>query len=201
MFDFFVAFLYEIRTILISDTPMDFGTKICNNLENGDKYMDSEDVFKDVQYIWHNCCKYNNKGAEGSEVEDGALSSQGKMQIKASQSKMKNKKHGRHHKSNCLCAICVLKRRKREREANAQMAKGQSGVQDLHPYGEDSSLNMDESVDADADAEVESEGTKVKIEVLEQQYSHMEEMHEEEEDEEENEIKTINKDECERQEQ
>lgn len=32
--------------------------------------------------------------AEGGEVEDAALSSQGKMQIKAGQSKMKNKKHG-----------------------------------------------------------------------------------------------------------
>ena len=33
-------------------------------------------------------------GAEGGEIEDAALSSQGKMQIKAGQSKMKNKKHG-----------------------------------------------------------------------------------------------------------
>lgn len=40
---------------------MDFGT-IRNNLENGTKYMDSEDVYKDVQYIWDNCFKYNNKG-------------------------------------------------------------------------------------------------------------------------------------------
>ncbi|TYH31938.1 hypothetical protein ES288_A01G211400v1 [Gossypium darwinii] len=226
----------------IIDTPMDFGT-ICNNLESGDKYMDSEDVFKDVQYIWDNCCKYNNKGdaildlmrrvkknfmkywtaaglytehskgangAEGGDVED---SSQGKMQIKSGQSKLKNRKHGRRHKSDCLCAICVLKRRKREREANARMAKGHSGVLDLQqeesspvgsPYGEDSSLNMDESVDPYADAEVEGEGEKVKGEVSEHQYSRMEERHEEEEDdgeeeeeedEEENDIKTINKDE------
>ncbi|PPD72050.1 hypothetical protein GOBAR_DD31052 [Gossypium barbadense] len=158
----------------IIDTPMDFGT-ICNNLESGDKYIDSEDVFKDVQYIWDNCCKYNNKGdaildlmrrvkknfmkywtaaglytehskgangAEGGDVED---SSQGKMQIKSGQSKLKNRKHGRCHKSDCLCAICVLKRRKREREANARMAKGHSGVLDLlqeefspvgSPYGQ-----------------------------------------------------------------
>lgn len=40
---------------------MDFGT-ICNNLEKGVKYMNSEGVFKDVQYIWENCHKYNNKG-------------------------------------------------------------------------------------------------------------------------------------------
>ncbi|XP_071736852.1 uncharacterized protein [Rutidosis leptorrhynchoides] len=45
----------------IIDTPMDFGT-ICNNLENGLKYMNSADVFKDVQYIWYNCLKYNKKG-------------------------------------------------------------------------------------------------------------------------------------------
>ncbi|KAL4580745.1 hypothetical protein LXL04_016947 [Taraxacum kok-saghyz] len=42
-------------------TPMDFGT-ICNNIENGLKYMDSADVFKDVEYIWCNCVKYNKKG-------------------------------------------------------------------------------------------------------------------------------------------
>ena len=40
---------------------MDFGT-ICNNLEKDIKYMNSEDVYKDVQYIWNNCFKYNNKG-------------------------------------------------------------------------------------------------------------------------------------------
>ena len=42
-------------------TPMDFGT-ICNNLENGLKYKNSEDVYKDVEYIWENCYKYNSKG-------------------------------------------------------------------------------------------------------------------------------------------
>lgn len=45
----------------IIDTPMDFGT-ISQNLENSCKYRNSEDVYKDVQYIWDNCCKYNNKG-------------------------------------------------------------------------------------------------------------------------------------------
>lgn len=43
------------------DTPMDFGT-ICDNLEKGQKYMNSKDVFKDVQCIWDNCTKYNKKG-------------------------------------------------------------------------------------------------------------------------------------------
>ncbi|XP_065870908.1 SWR1 complex bromodomain subunit bdf1 [Euphorbia lathyris] len=42
-------------------TPMDFGT-VCSNLEKGDKYMNSVDVYKDVQFIWDNCYKYNNKG-------------------------------------------------------------------------------------------------------------------------------------------
>lgn len=45
----------------IIDTPMDFGT-ICSNLEKNDKYMNSEDVYNDVRYIWENCYKYNNKG-------------------------------------------------------------------------------------------------------------------------------------------
>ncbi|KAA8536584.1 hypothetical protein F0562_029062 [Nyssa sinensis] len=45
----------------VIDTPMDFGT-ICSSLENGVKYLNSKDVFKDVQYIWDNCCKYNKKG-------------------------------------------------------------------------------------------------------------------------------------------
>lgn len=45
----------------VIDTPMDFGT-ISSNLEQGVKYANSEVVFKDVQYIWDNCYKYNNKG-------------------------------------------------------------------------------------------------------------------------------------------
>ncbi|XP_059653575.1 uncharacterized protein LOC132300493 isoform X2 [Cornus florida] len=45
----------------IIETPMDFGT-ICSNLKNGVKYLNSKDVFKDVQHIWENCRKYNHKG-------------------------------------------------------------------------------------------------------------------------------------------
>ncbi|KAF2319952.1 hypothetical protein GH714_020902 [Hevea brasiliensis] len=44
----------------IIDAPMDFGT-ICRNLEKDDKYMNSEDVYKDVQFIWDNCYKYNSE--------------------------------------------------------------------------------------------------------------------------------------------
>lgn len=36
----------------------------------------------------------------------------------------------RRHKLDCLCAICVLKRRRREREENARLTKGQIGVSD-----------------------------------------------------------------------
>ena len=36
----------------------------------------------------------------------------------------------RRHKSDCLCAICVLKRRRKEREENARLAKGLVGASD-----------------------------------------------------------------------
>ncbi|XP_002263486.2 uncharacterized protein LOC100249234 isoform X1 [Vitis vinifera] len=42
-------------------TPMDFGTILCN-LENGVKYMNSEDVFNDARCIWENCYRYNKPG-------------------------------------------------------------------------------------------------------------------------------------------
>ncbi|TYI49603.1 hypothetical protein E1A91_D12G046800v1 [Gossypium mustelinum] len=45
----------------VIDTPMDFGM-ICSNLGSSIKYLNSEDVFNDVQYIWENCCKCNKKG-------------------------------------------------------------------------------------------------------------------------------------------
>ncbi|KAF2293905.1 hypothetical protein GH714_005571 [Hevea brasiliensis] len=212
----------------IIDTPMDFGT-ICRNLEKGDKYRNSVDVHKDVQYIWDNCYKYNNKGdyildlmrrvkknfmkywtaaglfteqargsngAEGTQMEDAGASSQGYG--KSGQSKQKTKKrHGRRHKHDCLCAICVLKRRRREREENARLAKGQIGVTDNKlaqelkqegsslvesPGGEDSSSNMDESIDPDGDAEVEGKGPEVKVEDPEQRYGSVKEKHEAEED-------------------
>lgn len=94
-------------------TPMDFGT-ICSNLEKGLKYMNSEDVYMDVQYIWENCYKYNNKGdyilelmkrvkknfskywsAAGlyneHDMKDGNISSHGKSS-KSSHSKHKSRK-------------------------------------------------------------------------------------------------------------
>ncbi|GAV90211.1 Bromodomain domain-containing protein/Transposase_24 domain-containing protein, partial [Cephalotus follicularis] len=42
----------------VVDPPMDLGT-ICSKLQNGIKYMNSEDVFMHVQHIWENCWKYN----------------------------------------------------------------------------------------------------------------------------------------------
>ncbi|GLJ17316.1 hypothetical protein SUGI_0300660 [Cryptomeria japonica] len=45
----------------IIDTPMDLGT-ICSALERGEKYRNSREVFKDVQFIWENCYTYNRKG-------------------------------------------------------------------------------------------------------------------------------------------
>ncbi|XP_027360700.1 bromodomain testis-specific protein [Abrus precatorius] len=206
----------------IIDTPMDFGT-ICSNLEKNDKYMNSEDVFKDVQYIWDNCYKYNNKGdyildlmrrvkknfmkywtaaglyseqpkgtkgTERTTAEDNALSGDGKVG-KGGQLKQKTKKrHGRHHKHDCLCAICVLKRRRKEREENARIAKGSFGG-DKHarefkqeesmlvesPGGEDSSSNIDESVDTDGDVD-EDKGEVVKMEISEKECSPSERKHE-----------------------
>lgn len=190
----------------VIDTPMDFGT-ICSNLESGVKYENSEDVFKDVQYIWDNCFKYNNKGdyildlmrrvkknftkywtaaglyngqprgtngVEGSQEKAGQI----KVYVKG-QSKKSGRKFGRRHKSDCLCAICVLKRRRREREENARIAKSQTEGGDNNlppefkqeesspaesPSGGNSSSNMDESlVDPNVDAEVE-QSKEVKME-------------------------------------
>jgi Bromodomain len=45
----------------VIDTPMDF-SMICKEIEQGHKYMNSKDVYRDIQLIWHNCYKYNNKG-------------------------------------------------------------------------------------------------------------------------------------------
>ncbi|XP_050209836.1 uncharacterized protein LOC126660402 [Mercurialis annua] len=211
----------------VIDTPMDFGT-ICNNLERGDKYMNSEDVYQDLQYVWNNCFKYNSKGdyivdlmkrvkknlmkywiaaglfteqirsssggAEGAQGEDVGASSQG--HDKSGHPKQKGKKrHGRRHKSDCLCAICVLKRRRREREESERLAN-QKLAQELKqegsslimesPAGGDTSSNMDESLDPDADAEGEK-GLDIRIEDAEQQYSARKEKPEEVEDEDEEE--------------
>uniref|UniRef100_A0A7N0U466 Bromo domain-containing protein n=1 Tax=Kalanchoe fedtschenkoi TaxID=63787 RepID=A0A7N0U466_KALFE len=45
----------------IVDTPMDFST-IYNNIENGVKYKNSDDILQDVEHIWKSCRQYYSKG-------------------------------------------------------------------------------------------------------------------------------------------
>ncbi|KMT07956.1 hypothetical protein BVRB_6g144900 [Beta vulgaris subsp. vulgaris] len=191
----------------VIDTPMDFGT-VRNNLESGTKYLDSEDVYKDVQYIWENCYKYNNKGdyivdlmkrvkknfmkywmaaglytqqtkkiigGEDTPPDEPATPGQGR--------KFKKGKGVKRHKDDCLCAICIMKRRRQEREAReAQVALevgGQSASpqvklsktgmseeykqeDNLHAESpvEDTSSYMETSPDGDADAEMEDGGMR-----------------------------------------
>ncbi|OAY72052.1 hypothetical protein ACMD2_23398 [Ananas comosus] len=136
---------------------MDFGT-ICNDLENGRKYMNSEDVYKDVQFIWENCYKYNNKGdyivdlmkrvkknfmkywsaaglysevpdnsaAENSEVQEISRSGQEKVHQKG-KSKRKRRRIDLH-KGDCLCAVCVVRRRRKEREENSAVVENEMAI-------------------------------------------------------------------------
>lgn len=201
----------------VIDTPMDFGT-ICSNLENGVKYMNSEDVYKDVQYIWENCFKYNNKGdyiidlvkrvkknftkywtaaglyseqqringLDSIQAEEVTVSSQEKIHVKGGCVKHKNRKrHGvKRHRDGCLCAICVLKRRRKEREENSRIVEDQLGISsgDLavdatheetspveSPGGGNTSSDMENSLDPDSDADLE-EREEVKSDTSEQQY-------------------------------
>ncbi|KAL6857127.1 hypothetical protein ACP4OV_018509 [Aristida adscensionis] len=125
----------------IIDTPMDFGT-ICQDLERGNKYMNSEDVYKDVQFIWDNCTKYNSKGDYIIELmkrvkkafmknwlaaglysdmpESGGNDNTGDEDAKGnSKSKSKNKRRrpgNDRHKNDCICAVCQVTRRKKERD-------------------------------------------------------------------------------------
>lgn len=144
----------------VIDTPMDFGT-IRGNLESGVKYLNSEDVYKDVQYIWDNCYKYNNKGdlvldlmkrvkknfskywiasglysdythgVESSQTKDATPpDSNGTEPLKAGSSLSNNKTRKlqglKKHKTGCLCAICVMIRRRQEREeSTAKMLEEQ----------------------------------------------------------------------------
>ncbi|KAK4254446.1 hypothetical protein QN277_009830 [Acacia crassicarpa] len=171
----------------IIETPMDLGT-ICSNLESNDKYMNSEDVFKDVQYIWSNCYKYNNKGdyildlmrrvkknfmkywsaaglysehAKGHK-EDGGHSGEGKS-AKGGQKQKTKKRHGRRHKHDCLCAICILKRRRREREESARIAKGNIGSDDdrhAREIKQEESMQVESPVSEDSSSNMdESQGT------------------------------------------
>ncbi|KAL6545716.1 hypothetical protein OROGR_009590 [Orobanche gracilis] len=182
----------------VIDTPMDFGT-ICSNLEEGMKYKNSEDVFKDVQYIWNNCYKYNNRGdyivelmkrvkknffkywtavglfndqpqentgSESNTVKDITPSSEGNTPVSGGASNLSGKKfHGlKKHKECCQCAICVMMRRRQEREEITRLMGGntegsddsmgedikQEGIsRGDSPGGEYASSNMENSPDAD----------------------------------------------------
>ncbi|KAL3839315.1 hypothetical protein ACJIZ3_023906 [Penstemon smallii] len=186
-------------------TPMDFGT-ICSNLEKGVRYMNSEDVLKDVQYIWDNCYKYNKKGdyivdlmervkkkftkywtavclfnnqsqeisgVESNAVKDGTPSSQGTATPVDSGALSLKKFHGlKKHKEGCQCAICVMMRRRQERDEIARMMRGPSEDSDdslgediklegiSHggsPFGEYASPNPDTDVD------MERKGQELKL--------------------------------------
>ncbi|XP_076931505.1 uncharacterized protein LOC143596684 [Bidens hawaiensis] len=185
-------------------TPMDFGT-ICSNLESSIKYMNSEDVYKDVQFIWENCYKYNNKGdyilelmkrvkknfskfwsaaglynePQQGDVKDGNVSSQGKSTSKGGHLKNKSRKRQgvKRHKDDCLCAICIMMRRRQEREQTMNPGDDQEmsdwlGKQVIHevtstvgsPTGDDTSSSTDNSQNQDADVEMEDKEEKLKAE-------------------------------------
>ncbi|CAH1450690.1 unnamed protein product [Lactuca virosa] len=132
-------------------TPMDFGT-ICSNLEKG---------------------LYNEH-----DLKDGNISSHGKSS-KSSHSKHKSRKRQgvKRHKDDCLCAICIMMRRRLEREqimnpGNDQMetddglvqvkVEGASMVGSFN--GDDTSSSTDNSQNQDADGDMEDKGEEVKME-------------------------------------
>lgn len=184
----------------IIDTPMDFGS-ICQDLEKGTKYKNSHDVYTDVQFIWDNCYKYNNKGdyildlmkrvkknfmkywsaaglltemstgvPEGTQVEDGMWPHLGKSTSKI-KSKHKRRRYGIDgHKSTCLCAVCVVRRRRKEREeqsaafeshlmVNHTSSPGEPKLEvvsaDNKPSSEGTASSLDHSPEAAADADAE----------------------------------------------
>ncbi|XP_071725582.1 uncharacterized protein [Rutidosis leptorrhynchoides] len=176
-------------------TPMDFGT-ICSNLESGIKYKNSEDVYKDVQYIWENCYKYNKKGdyilellkrvkknfmkywtAAGlysNQQPDGNVSSLGKSSTKSGHLKHKSKKrHGvKAHMDDCMCAICIMMRRRQEREKTMNPADDQtdtsaSMVQQVKiegtSNGDDTSSSSENSQNEDANTETQDKGEEVNL--------------------------------------
>ncbi|KAD3067384.1 hypothetical protein R6Q59_018548 [Mikania micrantha] len=186
-------------------TPMDFGT-ICGKLESGIKYMNSEDVYKDVQYIWENCYNYNNKGdyilelmkrvkknfskywsAAGlyheqhqGDMKDGNISSHGKSSNKGGHSKNKSRRRQgvKRHKDDCLCAICIMMRRRQERDhllnpSDDQIKTSDGLVKEVKqegtstagsPTGDDTSSSTDNSQNQDADVEMEDTDEKLKHE-------------------------------------
>ncbi|CAI9101561.1 OLC1v1038916C3 [Oldenlandia corymbosa var. corymbosa] len=182
----------------VIDTPMDFGT-ICSNLESGAKYMNSEDVYKDVQYIWDNCFKYNNKGdyimelmkrvkknfmkywtaaglycdhSSGNNSSDAGPGKDMPPSSDGASTPTAKKHHGlKKHKDGCLCAICVMMRRRQEREESARALGEQFETSDDYmdedgkpqepssmgsPADEYTSKNMENSTGWNADGHTRS---------------------------------------------
>ncbi|GAB2283659.1 hypothetical protein Dimus_018160 [Dionaea muscipula] len=162
----------------VIDTPMDFGT-ICSNLEKGSKYMNSEDVYRDVQFIWENCYKYNSKGAYIVELmkrvkknfakywsASGLYSGQPRTNDVESlnvedgapsrhDKKPKKGKGFKRHKDGCLCAICIMRRRRQEREAREVREAREARAQDAHAQSTTDS-NLAEESKQEENAHVES---------------------------------------------
>ncbi|XP_072965006.1 uncharacterized protein [Typha angustifolia] len=192
----------------IIDTPMDFGT-ICHDLEQGQKYMNSEDVYKDVQFIWQNCYKYNKKGdyivdlmkrvkknfmkywlAEGlyfdardngstdhTQIEEAMRSSQDKVYSKVKPKHKRRRYAIDRHKSDCLCAVCVVRRRRKEREESqiaitnsnlSQQFKLEENSPVDNPCSEDVSSSLDHSPDTRASGDIEEAENDRKVKTPEQ---------------------------------
>lgn len=127
----------------------------------------------------------STSGGESTQAKDGTPSNNGKIPVKGGHLKQKmRKRHGvKRHKDDCLCAICVMMRRRQEREENAQTVddmetsdshlaqeaklEGTSPVRSL----EGTSSSMDNSQDQDVDADLEDKGEEVKLEGSKQPYS------------------------------
>lgn len=123
-------------------------------------------------------------GMESFQSKDVAPTSNANMQMKGSHFKHKmRKRHGvKRHKDDCLCAICVMMRRRQEREESAQtedqiQTSSSHVAQEMKPEepspaeslsGEDTSSNMENSPGPDADAGLEEKGEEVKLEGSEQ---------------------------------
>ncbi|KAM2691187.1 hypothetical protein EV1_044254 [Malus domestica] len=114
----------------------------------------------------------------------------------------------RHHKADCLCAICVLKSHRREREENDRIAKSHGAsdnslAQELKQEesslaespGGNSSSDMDGSLEPNIDAEVEEKGEDTKMVVSKQQYGPSGDKQEDDEGNEEEDSDTEMKDE------
>lgn len=107
--------------------------------------------------------------------------------------KVKRGKGVKRHKDDCMCAICIMKRRRKEREAREAQGARETGAQGTSPrsevgntglpqeykqeenshvespYGEDTSSYLETSPDVDVDAEME-DGEETRLEGVALQY-------------------------------